>query len=88
MPFAIPSPTISYAAVAPIEPMASPCHPIALRAAISNKAFRPKAELFDQLYLIFLLAARLIVLAEFVFVMRQCIRCRLKRYVTKMYNVG
>jgi hypothetical protein len=51
-------------------------------------SIRDQAELFDQLYLIFLLGARLIVFAEFVFVMRQWISRPLKRYVTEMYGVG
>jgi hypothetical protein len=33
-------------------------------------SIRTQAELFDQLYLIFLIAARRVVFAEFVFVMR------------------
>ena len=49
---------------------------------------RDQAELFDQLYLIFLFGVRLIVFAEFVFVMRQWNSRPLKRYVTEMYGVG
>ena len=42
----------------------------------------------EAVRLVFLLAGRLIILPEFVFVMGQCIRCGLKGYLPKMYRVG
>jgi hypothetical protein len=83
-----PSPVTSHVAAALFEPMAlpqpQPCPPIVIPGATPDKAFYR----LNQLYLIFLVSARFIVIAEFVFVMRQCISCRLKRYVSEMDSVG
>jgi hypothetical protein len=48
----------------------------------------PKLSCSGRPYLIFLFAARLIIFAEFVFVMRQWVSRRLKGYVPEMYGIG
>jgi hypothetical protein len=54
----------------------------------STDAGNPSMLPENQLYLIFLIATRFIVFAEFVFVMSYCIRRCLKRYITQMHRVG